>query len=125
MNTSKYFSMSEFQSKDGTKMPLGVCTNLVELIKNMDVLREYIGKPIIINSGYRSLKHNEAVGGVKNSFHIVGKACDFHVKGMSTLEIKDIIEKLINEGKMKQGGLGVYPTWLHYDIRGTKARWNG
>ena len=33
------------------------------------------------------------------------------------------IEKLIKEGKMKQGGIGIYKGFIHYDIRGTKARW--
>ena len=40
----------------------------------------------------------------------------------------NLVEKLIKESKMKQGGLGLYPRengWIHYDTRGTKARWNG
>ena len=34
-----------------------------------------------------------------------------------------LIEELINEGLILQGGLGDYPTFTHYDIRKTKARW--
>ena len=34
-----------------------------------------------------------------------------------------IIWRLIDEGKMKQGGIGVYSSFCHYDTRGTKARW--
>lgn len=125
MKFSKYFKKEEFDSKDGAPMPYEVKKNIRELAKNLDVIREYIGKPIHVNSGYRSPDHNIAVGGVTNSFHMIGKASDIHVKGMTTTELKNIIEKLINEGKISQGGLGFYPTWVHYDIRGIKARWNG
>jgi hypothetical protein len=36
-----------------------------------------------------------------------------------------IIENLIAQGKIIEGGVGIYPTFVHYDIRGTKARWSG
>ena len=52
-----------------------------------------------------------------------GMAVDFFVPGMTTKQVRDVIEKLISEGKMKQGGIGNYATWVHYDNRGTKARW--
>jgi hypothetical protein len=47
------------------------------------------------------------------------------VKGMTPKQVLLVIERLIKEGKMMQGGIGVYNTFTHYDIRGTKARWNG
>lgn len=125
MTFAKYFKIEEFQSKDGAKMPLSVENNIKKLVKNLDIIREEIGMPIHVNSGYRSPEHNKNVGGVKNSFHMQGKAADIHVKGMSSIELKSVIEKLINDGKIEQGGLGFYPTWVHYDNRGIKARWNG
>jgi uncharacterized protein YcbK (DUF882 family) len=50
-------------------------------------------------------------------------AADIKVKGLTPLEVYNAIEKLIADGKMKQGGLGLYRSWVHYDIRGVKARW--
>jgi hypothetical protein len=50
-------------------------------------------------------------------------AADIKVKGLTPLEIYNAIEKLIADGKMKQGGLGLYRSWIHYDFRGTKVRW--
>ena len=47
------------------------------------------------------------------------------VKGMSPKDVYASIERLIELGEMKEGGLGLYNTFVHYDIRGTKARWNG
>ena len=42
---------------------------------------------------------------------------------LTPTEIAKAIERLILEGKMKQGGIGIYPNYVHYDTRGTKARW--
>ena len=120
---SKYFKLEEFENRE--KIPSKYIKNVSELAKNLDVLREHLGKPIHINSGYRSQSHNAAVGGVQNSQHLTASAADISVKGMSTNQIKQAIENLIDSGKMKQGGVGFYSTWIHYDIRGKKARWNG
>ncbi|MGV4419604.1 hypothetical protein ACQ1QE_10610 [Ornithobacterium rhinotracheale] len=54
-----------------------------------------------------------------------GKAADIRVDGVTPERLASIIERLIYNGKMKQGGLGIYPTFVHYDIRGTKTRWKG
>ncbi len=50
-------------------------------------------------------------------------AADIKVSGMTPKEVALVIEGLIEQGKMKQGGIGIYPSWVHYDVRGTKARW--
>lgn len=44
-------------------------------------VRIQMGVPIIITSGYRSPELNAAVGGVPNSYHIQGKACDIRITG--------------------------------------------
>lgn len=119
------FSLEEFKCKDGSNVPNEYLQNVIELAKNLQVLRDYIAKPIAINSGYRSPKYNasEKVKGAKNSQHLLAKAADLRVEGITPKELANAIEKLIKAGKMKQGGIGVYKTFTHYDIRGTKARW--
>ena len=117
------FSLEEFKCKDGSDIPNDVLPNIIELAKNLQVLRDYLGKSITINSGYRSPKYNAKIGGVKNSQHVKGKAADIVVKGMTPKEVALVIEGLIEKGKMKQGGIGIYPNFTHYDIRGVKARW--
>jgi uncharacterized protein YcbK (DUF882 family) len=89
----------------------------------LQVLRDYLGKPIKINSGYRSPAHNAKVKGAKNSMHVKGKAADIVVQGYTPTQLAAVIFKLIEEKKIRQGGVGIYPTFVHYDIRGTKARW--
>jgi uncharacterized protein YcbK (DUF882 family) len=120
---TKNFSLEEFKCKDGSDIPNDVLPNIVELARNLEVLRTAINKPITINSGYRSPKYNAKIGGVKNSQHVKGKASDLRVSGMTPKEVALVIEGLIEQGKMKQGGIGIYPNFTHYDIRGVKARW--
>lgn len=120
---TKNFSLQEFNSKCGRDIPNEILPNIIELAKNLQVLRDEVNKPISITSGYRSPEHNAKVKGAKNSQHIKGTAADIKVKGMTPKEVALVIEGLIESGKMKQGGIGIYRTWVHYDIRGKKARW--
>lgn len=124
MKLTKNFSKKEFDSKDGSQMPQDVFVNIQKLANQLQVLRDYLGKPISINSAYRSPSHNKSVGGAKNSQHLYGKASDIKVKGMTPKQVYDAIVRLISQGDMLQGGLGLYNTFVHYDIRGTKARWD-
>lgn len=121
---TKNFSEEEFDCMDGSIMPINVYHNMVKVANQLQTLRNYIGKPIRVNSAYRSEDYNKVIGGVKNSQHIMGRAADIVVKGMTPIEVSKIIEELINKGDMLQGGLGIYSSFVHYDIRGTKARWN-
>lgn len=119
---AKNFTYQEFDSKDGSPMPEYVKTNITELARNLQVLRDFHNKPVIINSGYRSPKHNEAVGGVPNSQHLTGRAADIRIPGLTPTEIAQSINLLINQGKMKEGAILVYNTFVHYDTRGFRVR---
>jgi len=123
MKLSTNFSLDEFASADGTAPSGEVLKNLTELAKNLEVLRKHIGQPIRVTSGFRSREHNRKIGGAVNSFHVLGMASDIQVSKMTPEQVAKAIELLIAEGKMKEGGLGIYRTWVHYDFRGTKARW--
>jgi uncharacterized protein YcbK (DUF882 family) len=117
------FSLEEFNCKDGKLIPNNVLPNIIELAKNLQVLRNTVNKTITITSGYRSPEHNAKVKGAKDSQHVKGTAADIKVKGMTPKEVALVIEGLIESKKMKQGGIGIYPSWVHYDTRGIKARW--
>ena len=124
MKLTKNFSKSEFDSKDGAEMPDDVLENVKVIAEQLQVLRDVLNVPIKINSAYRSVAHNKKIGGVKNSKHITGKAVDIAVKGITTNYLAFKIKELISKSKMLEGGIGVYDTFVHYDIRGTKARWD-
>ena len=121
---TKNFNIKEFECKCGCVMPDEVLYNVAKLVNQLQTLRDVIKTPIQINSSYRCKKHNKAIGGSLSSQHILGKAADIVVRGYDpSLEVYPLIEELINEGLILQGGLGDYPTFTHYDIRKTKARW--
>lgn len=123
MKLSTNFDLKEFASADGKEPSAEVLKNLTELAKNLEVLRSHLKTPIHITSGYRSKEHNAKIGGALRSFHVLGMAADIQVAGMKPEQVAKAIELLIADNKIKEGGLGIYRTWIHYDIRGTKARW--
>jgi uncharacterized protein YcbK (DUF882 family) len=123
MKLSANFSLSEFNSKDGSETPKNVVKNLKILAVQLQALRDHIGKSIKVTSGYRSPEHNSKIGGALGSFHVHGMACDIKIEGLKPKEIAQAIELLISEGKMMEGGIGIYRSWVHYDIRGKKSRW--
>jgi uncharacterized protein YcbK (DUF882 family) len=123
---SKNFDWSEFQSNDGAAMPDHVKANIKKLVPQLEKIRAAAGnRSMRINSGYRSPAKNVAVGGAKNSYHMKGMAADFTIQGMKPNEVQQLVGSLIDSGQITQGGLGSYGAFTHYDIRGTKSRWNG
>lgn len=83
----KYFTIEEL-CRSATAKKLGIDnTPTAQAVDNMtrlinvvlDPLREAYGKPIIVNSGYRSVPLNKAVGGARNSQHTKGEAADITV----------------------------------------------
>ena len=125
MKLTNNFSLHEFRCKDGTDVPDELIDHVRELAENLQVLRDHIQKPIIVISGYRSPKYNRKIGGARRSQHMSAKAADIIVKDMTPDEVKAEIVQLIKDGKMKKGGVGLYTTFTHYDVRGRNARWYG
>jgi len=92
------------------------------LLQKMKGLRYKIQKPVIITSGYRCPAYNLKVGGVKNSYHLLGMAADVYVPGINLLDLLKVAEKI------DFSGIGFYPqrNFLHLDIRPAgPARWQG
>lgn len=126
MKLTKNFNLKEFECKCGCDMPLEVYENVIKLTGQLQILRDYLGRPIKINSAYRCPKHNAKIGGSKTSQHLLGKAADITIQSLKPIEVFTIIEDLIDFGVMLQGGLGLYEEkgFVHYDIRKTRARWD-
>lgn len=101
---SENFFLDEFERSqtaarfgiDNSVRPGGpVFSNLKRLCQNyLQPLRNHIGKPITISSGYRSPELNKKIGGAKKSQHPHGLAADIHVDGMSNLELAQRISNL-------------------------------
>ena len=121
---SPHFHVREFRCKDGTD------TVMVDeaLTVVLQCIREHFGKAVTITSGYRTAAHNAAVGGAKSSQHLLGRAADIRVQGVSVEDVAAYAESLMPDW----GGVGRYPVkagrangWVHVDTRADKARWRG
>lgn len=116
---SKNFDLKEFECKCKNPDCMYVLVDRSQ-IERLQRLRDDLGVAITINSGFRCQKHNEKVGGAKNSQHMLGTATDIAINNM---KLSDVYEKAKNFGFM---GLGIYNTFIHLDSRdaSTAAVWD-
>lgn len=110
-----HFTVSEFASKDGADE---VKIDLL-LVQHLETIRQHFGKPVTVNSGYRTPAHNAAVGGVSDSYHVKGMAADIVVQGVKSKDVAQYAESL------KIGGIGWYEksNFVHIDTRSGCVRW--
>ena len=109
----KWFKEKEFACKCCGQLPPLARENVKALVSEvLDPVREKLGMPIVVNSGYRCEKHNKEVGGVRNSQHLRGEAADIHCEDNERLK-----QLIIENGKFDQ--LITYPTFLHVSYKRT------
>jgi uncharacterized protein YcbK (DUF882 family) len=125
MKLTENFALSEFRCKDGSDVPEDLLDNVKFLAENLQKLRDRLGVPIRVVSGYRSPEYNKRCGGVLRSQHLLATAADIRAKNHASSDLQGIIIEMIKAGELHQGGVGVYPTFVHYDVRGRAARWKG
>ena len=122
---SEHFSLGEFV-RSSTAQRMGIDnTPHAEAIENLrnlctkvlEPLREHLGQPVVITSGFRSKRLNETVGGVKNSQQLSGEAADLMVEGEKQARdwirwMMDFLEfdQLILEKKGKK-------VWVHVSLK--------
>ena len=104
----KYFNYSEFDSPDvqGSGQMMDK-----RLLKKLDEIREIVGEPIIITSGFRTPAHNESVNGVESSSHLKGLAVDIAIRH-SRMRFK-LISTLFEVGINR---IGIADNFIHIDI---------
>lgn len=88
--------------------------------QRLQKIRTRFGKPVTINSAYRTAAHNGKVGGSPNSQHLYGLAADIVVEGAAPREVARYAETVL-AGK---GGIGLYKWGVHVDVRAKRSRWN-
>lgn len=110
----KNFKVKEFACRDGSDKVL-VCDETVRILQ---AVRDYFGRPVTINSAYRTPTYNKKIGGASKSQHVVGTACDISVKGVPPSAVASFLEAFY-----PKHGIGLYPTFVHIDSRGYKVYW--
>lgn len=135
-----HFFLEEFACKDGTPYPIDriddedparrtwLATRLLPLAETLEVVRGVLGKAIRVDSGYRTLDYDGRLftssgfrGGKAapdKSQHPKGRAADIKCASLSAKELRDLIGFLYQTGRLPHlGGLGLYPSFVHVDVR--------
>lgn len=113
---SENFDRSEFECRCGC----GFSSVDPRLIEGLQKLRNKAKKAVHVNCGCRCKTHNRAVGGVRDSQHLYGRAADIWIEGMTPVELSRMAMQI---PEFRNGGIGVYSTFVHVDVRGYPARW--
>lgn len=88
-----------------------------QLVDYLQQIRTHFGKPVYLTA-YRCKTHNDRTpNAASNSYHIYGRAADFHIDGVSTEEIAKYAESIGIKG------IGLYDTFVHIDTRDSKSFW--
>lgn len=100
MQVSKNFTLYEFENSrtatfrgiDNSITDPVIKTNIRALCESvLQPFRDYLGRPIIISSGYRCKELNEAVGGVVDSQHTLGQAADITTSSYGNFMMRDLM----------------------------------
>jgi zinc D-Ala-D-Ala carboxypeptidase len=131
MNLSEHFSLAELTVSDigarngwDNTPNASEIANLVRLAEMLEQVRTVLGKPILVNSAFRSKQVNDGVGSKDSSQHRIGCAADIRVPGMNPDEVcraiigaklpyDQIIREFYNP-ETKAGG------WTHISVPNTK-----
>jgi hypothetical protein len=124
MNLSPHFTLEELtvsetaarKGLDNTP-PDDALFNLRRLALFLEDVRTVIGKPIRINSAYRSPEVNGSVGGKATSQHCLGCAADIRVPGMTPNEV---VKKLKASNLQYDQLIREFDSWTHISIPNTK-----
>lgn len=97
-----------------------VVQNLKELCENvLQPLRDNLGVPVHVSSGYRCKRVNDKIGGAKTSQHVKGQAADIQIAGITTIDVcKKIVEMGINFDQM----IEEYGSWVHISFNARNNR---
>lgn len=116
LKLSANFKVSEFACKDGSDTVF-ISPGLVTVLQK---IRDHFGKPVIITSAYRNDAYNKKVGGADYSQHKYGMAADIYINRVSPETIAEFVETIMPN----TGGIGIYSSFVHVDVRTDRARWD-
>jgi hypothetical protein len=86
--------------------------NLVRIAYTLEIIRNDLGSPVIISSGYRCPAVNNGVGGSSRSKHMQGLAVDFTVVGYTPPQVVERIRNLVGYDKL----ILEFDRWIHLGL---------
>lgn len=113
MNLSKNFHLDEFRCRCG-------CREVIvdyRLIIALQTIRDGLGKPLRITSGFRCSEHNRNVGGAVGSYHVKGMAAD--VSGATLTQIVQLAKQIPYVNGI---GLDTERGFVHIDVRNSQRQ---
>ena len=112
-----HFKVREFACSDGSDVVF-VAPSLVDIL---EAIRVHFGRPVKVTSGYRTVSYNASIkNSSKKSQHCNGLAADIQVEGHTPVEVYNYACSLLGD----HGGVGIYNTFVHVDVRATKSRFD-
>jgi len=128
MQLSKHLSRAEFERSDAaTNYGISNSMNSGQLAKAMalaencfEPIREHLGKPIRVNSGYRSPAVNKRIGGALTSQHSLGEAIDLDLHDRDLFEW--IIDNVTFDQLIYEAGNDTEAAWFHISYREGRNR---
>lgn len=106
-----------------TDPPPELWPNVIPLAKILQKLRDRVGAPIRLTNVYRAPAYNAAIGGAQNSQHMQFKAADITIGRGTPPDWAATLKAMRDAGEFV-GGVGLYNTFVHVDVRGTVADWD-
>ena len=118
MNLTEHFTLEELTTTSHRQFDN---TPNADEIANLTRLAEFLervkaklgGKPVMINSGFRSKQVNDAVGSKDTSQHRIGCAADFRVPGMTPNEV---VQTLVDSGLPYDQIIREFDSWTHISV---------
>jgi hypothetical protein len=121
MNLTPHFTLEELTASETAERngwdnspndaELANLTRLADFLEQVKVVLD--NKPIMISSGLRTKKVNDAVGSKDSSQHRTGCACDFRVPGMTPDEV---VRKIMASGIAFDQVIREFDRWTHISI---------
>lgn len=117
MKLSAHFNLEEFVAANDTVRPSPEVIHALEDLCRLalEPLREALGRPIKVSSGYRSPVYNKLIGGAPGSQHCAGIAADIIMAN----DAEQLKAAALASHILGIGGIGIYPGrgFVHVDIR--------
>jgi len=109
---TKNFSIQELKCKCDVCKGANEAQMQLGFMVKLQKLRDILDMPLTVTCGHRCEAHNQAVGGVKGSYHVKGRAVD--IRCLDSRFRADIITIALELGFY---GIGVYKNFIHLDDR--------